>query len=230
MKHALLSLNRLFLCGLAAGFVSWTHAAEQRIASPDGKISVVVSDEGGAHYRVDMDGQPLLKPSRLGLEFANGVKFGPSAQIEKSETSDYDGYWDNRFGQRRVVRDRWNQASVTLVEKGFVERRFGVIVRVYDDGVAVRYDLNEASKLERFVLYYEQTEFAFAGDYRCWAGEPSVCAENAYPEHKLSAIPRCDANGIYRSTLPLVVQTPQGYAAVAESDLLDWAGMFVTGS
>ena len=39
-----------------------------------------------------------------------------------------------------------------------------MIVRVYDDGVAVRYDLNEATKLDHFVLYYEQTEFAFAGD------------------------------------------------------------------
>lgn len=205
-------------------------AAEVRVASPDGKIVVEVSDNGGAHYRVDVDGQPLLKSSRLGLEFAKGIKLGPGAIIETSASSDYDGYWDNPFGKRRAVRDRWNQCTVTFIEKGVTDRRFGVIVRVYDDGVAVRYDLNAASKLDRFVLYHEQTEFVFSGDYRCWAGEPSACAECTYPEGRLSAIPRSDENGAYRSTLPLVVLTPQVCVALAESDLLDWAGMFVTGT
>ena len=216
----------LAVCGLCLSGA----AKELRVASPDGKLSVAVSDDGGTHYRVEADGQPLLKPSRLGLEFANSLKLGPTAKIEKSEASDHNGYWDNRFGKRRVVRDRWNQLYVTLVEKGLTERRFGVIVRVYDDGVAFRYDLSAASKLDSFVLYHEQTEFVFAGDYRCWAGEPSDCAESQYPEGRLSAIPRSDSNGVYRSTLPLVVQTPRVCVAVSESDLLDWAGMFVTGT
>jgi len=229
MKSLFACFNRA--CVSLMVVFSWRFAAaEVRVTSPDGKIAVVVSDSGGVHYRVEVDGQPLLNPSRLGLEFSYGVKLGPTATIEKSETSDYRGYWDNRFGKRRVVRDRWNQLSVTLFEKGLTERRFGVIVRVYDDGVALRYDLNASSKLDTFILYHEKTEFVFAGDYRCWAGEPSACAENPYPEGRLSAIPRSDTNGVYRSTLPLVVQTPQVCVALAESDLLDWAGMFVTGT
>jgi len=211
-------------------FANGVSAVERRVTSPDGKVAVVISDEGGAKYRVEVDGQPLLKPSRLGLEFANGLKLGPAAKMEKVDVSDYDGYWDNRFGSRRSVREHWNQLAVTFLEKGVTERRLGVVVRVFDDGVALRYDLTEASKLNRFVLYYEQTEFAFADDYRCWAGEPSSCAENQYPETKLSAIPRRDANGVYRGTLPLVVQTPKALVAVAESDLRNWAGMSVCGT
>ena len=225
------SLSENVIVGLAlCGLCFSGEASERRVTSPDGKLAVVVSDDGGAHYSVDVDGQPLLKPSRLGLEFANSLKLGPTAKLEKSEATDYDGYWDNRFGKRRVVRDRWNQLAVTFVEKGLTERRFGAIVRVSDDGVAVRYELTSASKLDGFILYHEQTEFVFAGDYRCWAGEPSPCAENTYPEGKLSAIPRSDSNGVYRSTLPLVVQAPHVFVAVSESDLLDWAGMFVTGT
>src|SRR5208337_1864970 len=100
-----------------------------------------------------------------------------------------------------------------------------LIVRAYDDGVAFRYDLPVASKLGHFVLTKELTEFHFTEDSRCWFGEESPCAENHYPEAKLNTIPPGK-----RNTLPLLVETPAAYVAVAESDLLDWAGMFTTGT
>jgi len=195
----------------------------------------MVSDDGGLRYRVEVDGQPLLKPSRVGLEFTGGVTLGPNAKIEKAKQSHHDDTWENRFGKRRMVRDCWNQLQLTVVESGQPERRFGLIVRAYDDGVALRYDLPKGPGLGEFVLNRELTEFAFADDYRCWAGDPSSCAENQYPEHTLSTIPQSSGikdgkNEGYKSVLPLLVQAPQCYAAVAESDLLDWAGMFITGT
>ncbi|HRZ58766.1 MAG TPA: glycoside hydrolase family 97 N-terminal domain-containing protein, partial [Candidatus Paceibacterota bacterium] len=60
---------------------SFMMAAERRVASPDGKLALTVSDAGGLNCRVEVDGQPLLKPSRLGLEFAGGVTLGPAATI-----------------------------------------------------------------------------------------------------------------------------------------------------
>ena len=120
------------------------------------------------------------------------------------------------------MRDRWKELRLTLQEQG---RTFGLIVRAYDNGVALRYDLPVASKLGHFVLTNELTEFRFATDSRCWFGEESICAENHYPEATLSTIPPGKFN-----TLPLLVETPGAYVAVAEADLLDWAGMFTTGT
>lgn len=99
----------------------------------------------------------------------------------------------------------------------------------------MRYELPRASKLGKFTLTRELTEFGFAGDYRCWFGEPSDCAESNDPESTLAAIPRdsTDTHGTrrpYLSTLPLTVQAPMACVAVARSDLLDWAGMFLTGT
>ncbi len=76
----------------------------------------------------------------------------------------------------------------------------------------------------------ELTEFRFAGDYRCWTGGESACAETQYPETKLSAIPSGEPGKPYRSVLPLVAETPAGYFAIAESDVLDWAGMSLAGT
>jgi alpha-glucosidase len=131
-----------------------------------------------------------------------------------------------------LVRDRWQQARLVLADRGGggEPRTFGLIVRVYDDGVAFRYELPEGSRLGRFVLTDEFTEVRFAADHRCWAGGESESAETQYPETTLSAIPRGEPGKPFRSVLPLLVETPAGFVAIAESDLLDWAGMSLTGT
>ena len=227
MKH--LSFLGCFL--VLAGWTATSHAAEQRIASPSGELAMTVSDDGGLNVRVEVAGQVVLTKSRLGLEFKDGISLGPNAVTVKAETSRHDGQWENRFGQRRLVPDHWRQLYLTLAERGEPKRTFGLIVRAYDNGVAFRYDLPESTGLGDFVLTNELTEFHFAEDYHCWAGDPSESAENAYPEKRLSAIQTRDRRGRpYRSVLPLLVETPAGFVAVAESDLLDWSGMAITGT
>ncbi len=174
-----------------------SHASEQRIVAPGGGLTVIVSDDGGLHYRVLVNGQTVLTNSSLGLEFADGAKLGPSAMITKTKTARHDGTWENHFGKRLAVRDHWKEIRLTLQEQ---DRVFGLIVRAYDDGVAFRYDLPAASKLGHFVLTNELTQFHFADDCRCWFGEESSCAENHYPEAKLSTIPPGKQN-----TLPLLI-------------------------
>ena len=205
-------------------------AAEQRLIAPGGGLAVIVSDDHGLSFRVEIAGKAVLKDSPLGLEFEGGAKLGPAAAITKAARASHDGKWENRFGNNRFVRDNWRELRLTLEERAAPPRTFGLIVRAYDDGAAFRYDLPETSGLGHFVLTNELTEFRFADDYRCWAGGESVSAETTYPETKLSAIPTGSQGRPFRSVLPLLVETPAGYVAVAESDLLDWAGMSITGT
>lgn len=220
----------LLVTWIAVGCASVVTAAEHQVAAPGGGLKVIVSDDGGLNYRVEVKGKTILTNSPLGFEFQDGTKLGPSAVIQKSARDKHDGEWENPFGNRRKVRDHWRELRLTLEERGTPGRRFGLIVRAYDDGVAIRYDLPEASKLGHFTLTKELTEFRFAGDYRCCAGGESECAENQYPQTKLSAIPGGQPGRPYRSVLPLVVETPAGYFAIAESDVLDWAGLSLTGT
>jgi alpha-glucosidase len=214
---------------------SFASAAEQRVSSPDGKLALIVSDDAGLRYRVELDGKPLLADSVLGLAFADGTTLGPAAKITTTTTAARNATWDNPFGQRRTVLDRFRELRLELREPTTPARTFALVARAYDDGVAFRYDLPESSGLGEFTLQRELTEFRFPADHRAWPGDESACAENTYRESKLSSIPqqspdKRNAGQPFRSVLPLLVETPAAYVAVAESDLLDWAGLFVTGT
>jgi alpha-glucosidase len=229
MKKISMRFSSALLCVLL--FVFSASTAEQRVASPDGGGSVIVSVDGGLQYRVEIGGKIVLTNSLLGLEFKDGAKLGPAAVITKAVTKKHDETWENPFGNRRSVRDKYRELRLTLKESGEQTRTFGVLVCAYNDGIAFRYDLPKSSGLDNFVLTNELTEFHIADDYRCWAGDESECAENQYPEKKLSAIRSSSRSGrAFRSVLPLLVETPAGYLAVAESDLLDWSGMSLTGT
>ena len=223
-------LSSVMLLMLFSACIQYAYSAEQRLASPNGAIVVVISDDQGLCCRIEIDGSVVLTNSPLGLEFKGGVTLGPSAVITKAEMSRHEDQWENPFGQRRFVPDNWRQLRLTLEQGSEPRRTFGLIVRAYDDGVAFRYDLPRESGLGDFVLTGELTEFRFAEDYPCWAGDQSQDAEVAYLEKKLSDIPSGTVRRPYRCVLPLLVKTPAGYIAAAESDLLDWAGMALTGT
>ena len=216
-------------------FASLASAAEQRVTSPDGKLTLVVSDNTGLRYRVELDGKPLLADSVLGLAFADGTTLGPAAKIIDTKAAARNATWDNPLGQRRTVPDRFRELRIELREPTTPARTFALVARAYDHGVAFRYDLPEASGLGEFTLKSELTEFRFPSDHRAWPGDESDCAENTYRERTLSAIPQQSPDKRrtgrpFRSVLPLLVETPAAYVAVAESDLLDWAGLFLTGT
>jgi alpha-glucosidase len=201
------------------------HAKEESLTSPDGRVVVAVSDQDGLHYRVTLDGQPALVDSRLGLEFAGGASLGRATNIAGATRVEHEGTWENSFGPRRVVSDRYHELKLTLQESADTPGRLNLIVRAYDNGVALRYEIPLQPGLETYVVADELTEFIFPSDLKCWVGNPSGCAECQYPEKLLTQL---SPNLAWSQVLPLLVQLPNGYAAIAESDLIDWAGMFLS--
>ncbi|HVZ64732.1 MAG TPA: glycoside hydrolase family 97 protein [Lacunisphaera sp.] len=213
------------LLALAFLAVAPLRAAEESVTSPDGHVVVTVSDTAGLHYRVSFDGEPVIVDSRLGLDFAGGFSLGRAAAIASASRSDHDSAWDNPFGQHRTVRDHYRELKLELQEQANAPSRLNLIVRAYDQGVAFRYEIPVQPGLEDYVVTGENTEFIFPSDLTCWAGNFSECAECQYPETHLTAL---GANLARPHVLPLLVKLPHGYVAIAEADLIDWAGMFVT--
>ena len=204
-------------------------ASPVSLRSPDGRLEVTVSARGALRYAVRVDGQSILGESRLGLAFRDGSQLGSDIELLHAEHRRAEATWDNPWGKRRTVRDQHNELRLVLRQVSGVPRRFEVIFRAFNDGLAFRYLLPAQPGLGLFALEQEQTEFAFADDYACFAGQQDQGFHGAQewefkPGH-LSAIKPESIIG-----LPLLVQTPAAWVALAEADLRDWAGMWLGGA
>lgn len=200
------------------------------LRSPDGAIGLTLSVQGALTYAVTVDGRPMVLPSKLGLQFNDGTVLGRDVRLLRIQGRNADSTWENPWGKRRRVRDQYRELRLVLREKTGAGRDFEVVFRAYNDGVAFRYILPSQAGFETFVLEREQTEFAFAGNYACFAGEHEKkgfagSQEWEFKPGKLAAIKPESVLG-----LPLLIQTPVAWVALTESDLRDWAGMWIGGA
>ena len=64
-------------------------------------------------------------------------------------------------GKRRLVADRCTETTLWLREPGPAEKRWQIVVRAYDDGVAWRYRFPAQDGWQQLELAEERTEFKF---------------------------------------------------------------------
>jgi alpha-glucosidase len=202
--------------------------AAQVVQSPDETIVVSVTTGGSLAYVLHIDGQAVLDLSKLGLKLRNGTTLGQNVELVNATRQTVDTTWQNEFGKRRNVRDHYNQLQLLLRERSADGLTFEIVFRVFDDGVAFRYELLSQPGLRDFVLEQELSEFNFHGDYACYAGEQEQGfagpQEWEFTRRRLSDIKAASIVG-----LPVLVETPAAWVAIAEAGLLDWAGMWLGG-
>ena len=195
-------------------------AAIPELTSPDGRIAVSLQAEGGLSYQVRLGQAPLIATSQLGLVLADGTRLGKTPKVLSVDVTDHDATWDDAFGKSSKVRNHYRELHLRLREPRPAPAAgadFDLIIRAYDDGIALRYILRGPSEGGNLTVTEDLTEFLFDADHKAWIGAKAD-AECLYPEIRLSQMPAD------RRILPLVVETPKAVVAVAEADARDWAG------
>ena len=148
------------------------------VASPSQVLTVTVAldNDGRASYAVSRRGMAVIAPSRLGFLFADAPKFERNLVAGAAATRSADATWEQPWGERRFVRDRFTELRLPLTEKGppgagFAPRRIDVVFRVYDEGFGFRYKFTGTGPV---AIADELTEFNFASPGTAWwipAGE-----------------------------------------------------------
>src|SRR5258705_8146572 len=143
--------------------------AQLSVQSADGRnVATVAVRNGQATYTLARDGRTVLLPSRLGIAFRGAPALGDSLKITGSSRDSADESWTQPWGEVARVRDHHNELRVRLDEVAAPNRRFTVVFRAFDDGIAFRYELPEQPNLRDFEIQDELTEFALANDGRAW--------------------------------------------------------------
>lgn len=163
----LIMIRTLFAAIVAALLLSaqGAEAASATVTSPDGKISVTLTDKDGlVRYEATRDGAAVLLPGRLGILFREQAGFDKSASIVGTRTESKDITWEQPWGERRFVRERYNELLVSIAAGDKPERRMDVRFRVFDDGVGFRYEIPKQKALGKVDIVDELTEFNLPHD------------------------------------------------------------------
>jgi alpha-glucosidase len=207
------------------------------VSSPDGSLTVSLSVKANTqpylpgeriYYRVSYMGAPVLVDSPLGLDFLGSSPLDQDLEVIATDRQAHDSTWENPFGARRIVPDRYNQLTVSLRERRPPGRRVDLVFRAYNEGVAFRYVLPKQEAVKQFTLASENTGFYFARDAMAFAlnmGRFNTHNEGEYLRTSLNDIKPASV-----INLPLLVEMSGGpWVALLEADLTDYAGMYLGG-
>lgn len=184
------NIKKYILTALAVIGLLPLHAAD--VSSPSGKLSLrfELNAQGQPTYQLFRDNTPVLKPSRLGFELADGTTLIDGFKQLAEESSSFDETWSPVWGESSEIRNNYNELLVKLVQPSS-DRYMNIRFRIYDDGMGLRYEFPQKGKLNYFTVKEEKTEFAMTGDHTAWwiPGDYDT-QEYEYTESKLSEIPR----------------------------------------
>ena len=213
---------------LAATFTlaqpAWAQQIIASAESPDKVIGVEVQIDGGGKlgYAVKRRGKEVIGLSRLGFNLANAQKLDGGFSLREQKLSEHDSTWEQPWGERQFVRNRYRELRVAVEQKNKGKRRLDIVFRIYDDGVGFRYEFPAQPQLREVEILDELTEFSVSQAATAWwipAGELPGLEE---------VVRKAPLKEIGIANTPLTVGLDDGtHIAFHEAALVDYASMWL---
>ena len=192
------------------------------VTSPDGQITfgITIADRAEPAYSVRYRDDEVIGESRLGLRFADHPGLSRGFRIAKEARRSSDTTWEQPWGERREVRDHYNELLVTFEATDGTSRRFDLRVRVHDDGVGFRYELPAQSAYRgELRIADELTEFRLPRDAMAW-WVPGYAWNRYEFVYRESGV-----DDIELAATPLTIRLPGGvHLSLHEAALRDYSG------
>jgi alpha-glucosidase len=211
----------LFLL-LIGGMTKMNANEYNKIVSPDGRVCIEIKIENGkAFYLLYRDNNVIINKSKLGFRFLNIPSLDSNFTIEKIDTDSFNQTWEQPWGEKRFIKNCYNEMIVHLKETGDQKRRLDVIFRAFDDGIGFRYYIPKQEKIDSVVVADEETEFKMTAIHNAWW--IPVHSENSFYESLYRHTP---ISKIDTANTPITIETKNGlFLVIHEANLTDYASM-----
>ena len=216
--------------------------AVETLQSPNGKYQFTFSQkEGKLLYSLDYAGKSVVEAGELGVnidnhlvESAMGIPVDNSnvwthgMEVTSVDRRSEDNTWKPVYGEYAQIRDRYNEMTIHLLKGGkhegsgtaYDKRQqylLDIIVRAYDEGVAIRYHFPEATNGLFMHITEDLTSFRFAPGAEAYHYAWAQAHANKVKLLKSEAAWKDEAER------PLTLQLANGlYAAIGEAALTDF--------
>ena len=216
--------------------------AAEALQSPGGKYNFVFEQKDGRlTYRLDYAAKQVIEEGELGVnidnhlvESAMGIPVDNSnvwihgMEVTSVDRRSEDNTWKPVYGEYAQIRDRYNEMTIHLLKGGkhegsgtaYDKRQqylLDIIVRAYDEGVAIRYHFPEATNGLFMHITDDLTSFRFAPGAEAYHYAWAQAHANKVKLLKSEAAWKDEAER------PLTLQLANGlYAAIGEAALTDF--------
>ena len=162
-------MKKIVFYFLAFALSACSNRSEITITSPDGNISVKVSDVSDSlKLTAVYDNELLMPASVLGLD-VNGTDYISGVSIVESSEKEFDETWNTVNGKQKTVRNHYKELKLKVQKKGDPGKFYEIIFRVYNDGFAYRYNFPKEAVKGNVLIEKELTTLNFADDFTYWA-------------------------------------------------------------
>lgn len=212
------------------------------LSSPNSKYQFVFSQKDGKlTYRLDYAGKQVVEEGELGVnidnhlvESAMGIPVDTNRvwtkgmEVTGVERRSEDNTWKTVYGEYSQIRDHYNEMTLHLMKggkhdnsgNGYDKRQqylLDIIVRAYDEGVAIRYHFPEATNGLFMHITDDLTSFRFAPGAEAYHYAWAQSHANKVKLLKSEAAWKEEAER------PLTLHLANGlYAAIGEATLTDF--------
>jgi len=143
-----------------------THVS---VHSPNKQLEVFFEEmDSGLYYSVKLADNEVVSRSKLGFEFKGLAPLEKNLKIVDVVNSAKDESWQQVWGEKKVVRNNYQEAIIMLQEEMAPKRMLNIIFRVFDDGIGFRYEIPRQEGMDSIFITNELTEFNLAQDYSTW--------------------------------------------------------------
>lgn len=187
----------------------------QSIQSPSKDISLTFSlaENGKPTYSVSYKNKPIVQKSTLGIKLKEGGDLVTYFAIDSIKRTTVNETWQPILGEQSNIKSNYNEISINLSQKAS-GRKLNITFRVFDEGVAFRYEFPKQAKLNYFIISDEVSEFNLTGNHKTfWLPGDFDSNEYNYEETLFSDINTDKVNlnngiGFKAITKKFAVQTP----------------------
>jgi len=208
----------------------------QNVSSPSKTISLSfkLSSDGKPTYSVSYKTKPIVKESTLGIAIKESKSLETNFSIDNIVQKSFNETWQPVLGEQLNIKNNYNEMTVALSQPS-TDRKINIIFRVFDEGIAFRYEFPKQKNLNYFIISDEKSQFNLVGNHKAfWIPGDYDSQEYAYNETKLSEIDNSKLdlnNGIgvktiassFRVQSPLMMKSADGiYINVFEAAVVNY--------
>lgn len=168
----ILNIKKFIIAASVIGFTSCTQQEQKPLvlSSPGAvnQIQFSLNDQGIATYQVSHGETQVLNPSELGFVFKDKDSLYRNFEIIGVEQNSFDQKWEQVWGEKKIIRNNYNELIVALQETEGAKRKLNLEFRAYDDGIAFRYIFPEQGIKDSIFIMDELTKFELAEDGKAW--------------------------------------------------------------